>query len=204
MTIPEHLREWAELYERSSRVKAKIKEMTGPLPVSSPQRGLVFMDISKFEGSTMTKTIQHPDGRTGVEIEGENGSKLIFEPKPKEALARRAAACSGWRWMPGMMNAKSGERAVARYDDGTAYEGGGWLLGERDYPDLDDPATLGCLLALVREAWRDPGLTTMFRHGLRNAWCCRSTANGWNDDAIGATEAEALVAALEAAGERAR
>lgn len=63
-------------------------------------------------------------------------------------------------------------------------------------PDLSDPATLGCLLALVREAWDDPfalvdydrcnwGLFTR-KHDC--VWVC--TAD---------TEAEALVAALEAA-----
>jgi hypothetical protein len=62
-------------------------------------------------------------------------------------------------------------------------------------PDLDDPATLGCLLALVRRAWNDQRINTL-----------PTTDGGWavadgDDDWIctGTTEAEALVGALEAA-----
>jgi len=79
--------------------------------------------------------------------------------------------------------------------------------------DLTDPATLGCLLALVRAVYGDPSLyvrlsdTTRRSDGVR-AW----EVLGWLDpsrspDGLGgswrgwgyATEAEALVAALEAA-----
>jgi hypothetical protein len=80
-------------------------------------------------------------------------------------------------------------------------------------PALDDPATLGCLLALVREVYGDPALyvrlsdTRRASDGVR-AW----EVLGWLDSAHSpegrggswrgwgyASEAEALVAALEGA-----
>jgi len=65
-------------------------------------------------------------------------------------------------------------------------------------PDLSDPATLGCLLALVREAWNDHSLCAndagpydlMFWHVYTDD---RNVSEGCQ------TEAEALVDALEAA-----
>lgn len=107
------------------------------------------------------------------------------------ALARRAVACKGWRWMPGMLHGTvaGGElRVCYRAGDLTLY------LDADRVPDLTDPATMGCLLALVREASGDP-------------FVYLAPADGWfvgrgaRDGVIaeGATEAEALVAALEAA-----
>jgi len=144
------------------------------------------------------------------------------------ALARRAVACRGWRWLPGM-------RAVGQYpgypvrvhafgenvrdtDDMEEPEPWGWQqpapYGDHVYPgpylpDLTDPATLGCLLALVREAWGcvvvlapdyddddddddDDGLpvwAVQGWHGRGGSW------RAWGY----ASEAEALVVALEAA-----
>ena len=89
------------------------------------------------------------------------------------ALGRRAVACKGWRWMQGMLS---------------------YLAGSRELPDLSDPATLGCLLALVREAWGDS--KTCARPDLEDDVWYVVTRSGL---AFAATEAEALVAALESA-----
>jgi len=74
-----------------------------------------------------------------------------------------------------------------------------------DLPDLDDPATLGCLLALVRAAWGVGSLVYRPWNGAIRAWRVVTFAHeeDWMTVARilgeGATEAEALVAALEAA-----
>ena len=78
------------------------------------------------------------------------------------------------------------------------------LQGE--LPDLTDPATLGCLLALVREAWRCVVVTSpdydedeVGCQGWNvTSWRAVETVR-WTMVGEGATEAEALVAALESA-----
>ena len=62
-------------------------------------------------------------------------------------------------------------------------------------PDFDDAATLGCLLALVREAWVDPMARICTLHYARR-WFIDLPSG---EVIFGATEAAALVAALEAA-----
>jgi hypothetical protein len=116
------------------------------------------------------------------------------------ALAKRAVACRGWRWMPGML-IHTGFRMV--WVDETTFrsfeERGNEMYGSTDclLPDLTDPATLGCLLALVREAHAVPFLQVSVKisreHGYQ--FDCHPHHRGqWVD-----SEAEALVAALEAA-----
>lgn len=85
----------------------------------------------------------------------------------------RAIRCKGWRWLPGMT----------------------WTQAET--PDLTDPATLGCLLALVRAAWQDPYLCVVGEPitGWRIDAAVPGVASLYGFD----TEAEALVRALEAA-----
>lgn len=126
-------------------------------------------------------------------------------------LARRASACPKWRWMPGMRTLGN-MRVIhdpARWPDRPcALREGGWIdtapprpLGD-DLPDLTDPATLGCLLALVREAWG-----TAFTSPDYEAGASGLTVAGWEvietarfrTVGVGRTEAEALVAALEGA-----
>jgi hypothetical protein len=118
-------------------------------------------------------------------------------------LSKRAVACKGWRWMQGM--SVGGMLVVDADSDGLDVVRKGcvqeWPL-EYAFPDLNDPATLGCLLQLVREAW---GEATACTAATREA----DGARGWIMDAWlpvspfepgpYPTEAEALVAALEAA-----
>ena len=146
---------------------------------------------------------------------------------PDLQLARRAVACKHWRWMPGML-------AKAVWSDARILRGqGDWpVLAAIDHghdgfmlhhprkapcnlfpeansaypflPDLTDPATLGCLLQLVRESLGVPDLyvapVEYIGPGPAPAW--RAWAVEGPDLHVhatsGKTEAEALVAALEA------
>ena len=115
-------------------------------------------------------------------------------------LSRRAVACRGWRSMPGMLYADGAWRF--RVGEGWHAPAGVELL-----PVLDDPATLGCLLALVREAWAAPrALVRLSANGKSfHVFDVDRVTTGGNwaaflcgDHRI-QTEAEALVAALESA-----
>ena len=129
------------------------------------------------------------------------------------ALGRRAVACKAWRWMPGMLHAGGiGERVLAVCD---RYLTVAWphvdtiatSTLDGAFPDLRDPATVGCLLALVREAWHEPRFCVGFRPRGRadptpDLWYVEADCGGSVIPAtllFHRTEAEALIAALEAA-----
>ena len=126
------------------------------------------------------------------------------------ALAQRLIDCPRFRWMPGMSSVAYRqaplEPVVHRIGDLklTPYPG--------SLPNLADPATLGCLLALVREAWGDPraylcdygGYDSVEWGVVSHEWDAKRQAEGpkaWFSCLLGdaGTEAEALVVALEAA-----
>ena len=136
-------------------------------------------------------------------------------------LAKRAVTCRRWRWMPGMLTLEEiippaitlgwDEARIINSDPGEDARVCTVLGRVRDIhatalPDLTDPATLGCILHLVREAWNQPhAAAAMGGFG----WAVYSfVTNGivGDEPAINGrygdgytTEAEALVAALEAA-----
>jgi hypothetical protein len=104
-------------------------------------------------------------------------------------LSRRAVACKGWKWMLGMQAITLDGLFGHRVTEYTVF------IDPDNLPDLTDPATLGCMLALVREAWSDPYLCAV-----------GDSDTGWRVDAVTAqvqdlhgysSEAEALVYALE-------
>jgi hypothetical protein len=85
------------------------------------------------------------------------------------------------------------KRMVARIRDGLSWD------EVRDRDEIikqanECPATVGCLLALVREAWVQDDLVA-FRFG--EQWCVEVTPQEGLHYVYGASEAEALVAALE-------
>jgi hypothetical protein len=116
-------------------------------------------------------------------------------------LGRRVVACKGWRWMSGMAT-DEGHRVVLVDDDVL------WMVYNEEgkckpgcvedfVPDLTGPATLGCLLALVREAM---SADTLYTRPTKTGWTVMlGSGKGKGKVSDGATEAEALVYALEAA-----
>lgn len=121
-----------------------------------------------------------------------------------EELAKRAVG-KHWRWVAGMQSSHG-----ARYLGGDCWvdKGAGGVVyadaNDGELPDLDDPATLGCLLALVREAWGDDGITTSCtRCGGGTGWSVHrsSPVNGVSAlvPVLSESEATVLICALEAA-----
>lgn len=132
-------------------------------------------------------------------------------------LSERAVVCKHWRWMDGMRATRDHlpiPRHAVRISQSCSIHrcpnsGGPWVKTddngqwkqERDLlPDLTDPATLGCVLALLRAATRVPNAYAFQFTG--GQWAVRSTQGGVDDFVRGKwadSEAGALVAALEAA-----
>ena len=126
-------------------------------------------------------------------------------------ISERLIACKGFRWMPGMRTLgdwriinidADGVEVVTDLGEVVLFHSGDLPHIASSLPDLTDPATLGCLLALVREVWKDPTASTAAtreadgkRGWVMDCWDPKSPLNG-----IGPfqSEAEALVAALEA------
>lgn len=115
-----------------------------------------------------------------------------------DALGARLAACPKFRPLPGLrdMQGRTWEASLL------------WRWSpEVDRPDMREPATLGIVLALVREAWGCAVITSPdydyddeeVRQGETViGWRAVETVS-WVTVGEGDTEAHALVAALEAA-----
>jgi hypothetical protein len=131
-------------------------------------------------------------------------------------LGKRALACKGWRWKPGMLSGWAGAHPHARVsavDDagvpslwqvwpvrgGAALVYGSANWDPRTVPDFRDDATVGCLEALVREVTGEPHMHVrpVLDGGKLVEWVASESA--YYAIGCGATKAEALVAALEGA-----
>lgn len=122
-----------------------------------------------------------------------------------EDLTRRAVACKRWRWITGQPvydRYRVYGIVLAPIDDDAIFvgsrAGSSWVPVNYVLPLIDTPAGLGCLLALVRAAWNNPGLVCRHdRDGVRDWWVVSDAQCYWHGR--GETEVEALVVALEAA-----
>ncbi len=126
------------------------------------------------------------DHRTDRYVAAMNSLKLPLW-RPGMAPVVKYPPENGWSWRLRLTE----DRDIAEYNNMV--------------PDFSDPATMGCLLAIVREVWQDPGLAvvgTLSRSGRQwkivaghhHGGKFRRTADGAYD-----SEAEALIALLEAA-----
>ena len=70
---------------------------------------------------------------------------------PAEEWGALAVSIPDWRWMTGMLNRKDGPRYMgsARWAWDEPYRHHAQGIADDDWPDPDDPATAGCLLALL-------------------------------------------------------
>lgn len=121
-------------------------------------------------------------------------------------LGRRAVTCKAWRWMRGMAADDGCSVAMESDLEGESHSWSDglevWCDDDLRLPDLTDPATVGCLLALVRDAWGDDGIATMraYAPDMAGQWSVYTYRGGrCLPCKRQATEAMALVAALEAA-----
>ena len=105
---------------------------------------------------------------------------MINEKEYLEELGRRIIKSEYWQWLPGMADCWGGR---VREGDGVDRISA--------YPDLNDAATLGCVLSLVRNAHRNPVYVEWdFNTGYWKIFFL---------DNLFESEAEALVTALEKA-----
>jgi len=124
-----------------------------------------------------------------------------------EEWGRLAVSLPGWRWMPGMRDGDDSSRCVrVEFRHGAAYDAIFWDgedegVVESDqpasaWPDPDDPATAGCLLALL-----GPGAWDNVAPGSAHAY----DGDGWwawvdGEWSEGLTLGRACIAAAEALG----
>jgi hypothetical protein len=84
-----------------------------------------------------------------------------------EELSRKAVACKHWQWMTGMVVKRGpclgvitdgGKDWIVAEFFGPTKDGGGHYDGEVTediLPMLEEPSTMGCVVHLVRKAWKD-------------------------------------------------
>lgn len=124
----------------------------------------------------------------------------------RQELATRAVRAGRWDWWPGMLATvgPDDERTLVRVD---RVNDPRVIDDDTARPVLSDPATIGCVLHLVRGAFPDCTTVKNFgpappgAPGTRVPRWCVVDAHG--DDVCGpcASESEALVVALEKADE---
>jgi len=124
--------------------------------------------------------------------------KLPAPDAPAEEWGRLALSIPGCWWMPGMRDAASGWRwdGHSFVEQGARHpQAGNCIKGVNEHwPDPDDPATAGCLLALIHS--RGAYMVPCSRH--EGWWRAIIPAGAWPESAP--TLGRACIAAAAALG----
>lgn len=120
-----------------------------------------------------------------------------------QALARRVTDCKSWRWMPGMRTIgdwrvinidADGVEVVTDLGEVVLFHSGDLPHIASSLPDLNDPATLGCLIYLIQESYNKK-IVICIGNGW---WSIQSDCKDW-DQGNTSSVLEALTLALEGA-----
>ena len=145
-----------------------------------------------------------------VQVVRDDGGKV--NPEMIE-LAKRAVACRGWRWLPGMLGWRPDNHgvphsirfvkgvesmeALAGVGTGPLVASGyatcdGYWRSDDVTPDLTDPATLGCLISLIQESYNKK-IVVSIGNGW---WSIQTDYQDWDQDNTSSI-LEALTLAME-------
>ena len=91
----------------------------------------------------------------GFDQETQGEQKMTDETFDQD-LAKKAVSCEAWRWLPGMLVRDPLRGGYARRLDENPdgffpWHTNGSIVIREALPDFSDPATVGCLLSIVRE-----------------------------------------------------
>jgi hypothetical protein len=127
------------------------------------------------------------------------GSKMEIH-----TLAKKLALSAKWAWMPGMQVYVASETETSYGHKYRITEGTGPINSKRAYPDLEDAATIGCLLSLIQRAYLNDNICLVADEtDLERPWAVRVRSfyneHGQKTElcvSFGRTKAEALAYAL--------
>lgn len=132
-------------------------------------------------------------------------------------LAKRAAVCKGWEWIPGMMvvgkiydyspagtTEISSAMIITRVTDGVPIHNQERI--RECLPVLDNPATMGCLLHIARKSWPLAPVTVASHWTWcpperrdKRIWVCSYLDKDTYKQCSGSSEAECLIKVIEKA-----
>jgi hypothetical protein len=122
-------------------------------------------------------------------------------------MGERARDCPSWIWMEGMVvwDSHSRWRIIGVEDDWIQFDdimgsgqGTGRRRANRLVPDFSDAATRGCLLDLLRRAWKNEGLCVYMKKGATTYWrILDSDCGGAEEIYSNESEVDCMIMALE-------
>ena len=133
----------------------------------------------------------------------------MSDKRTAEEWGRVAVSLPGWRWMPGMLQWRTGPWMGSRRSVDSDYCDTGHearVMGGDTWPDPDDPATAGCLLQLLGECnvsqrvWERKAISDLYPFTVRSMEYPADNRRNYGQRGVGTTLGRACIAAAEALG----